>query len=295
MIDSSFRGRCSFQLRACLICREIQLFGPEFSSRPVSCRHSASRRSARITTHVTPDMTSPSTGPSRPNVGYNDPPEDIFGDVNGLDGKAKGKTKGYFLAQDAGDDDEDHNRGLLEEDGDNDRKPRKQPRSRRLNNSSISSSNHYRENSRGSSTMDTLEIMNGGPSTSKPSRGNRYPAHSSIPTQPLGSGSAEGRPSNHIRHLSESLGKEIYALEHEFEDTLFRGTETDRRNHDIAPGRDGQAKHHLDNQSMEMDVAVDEETLRAMRRSRYIRSAAVTGIFVLLWWVPLLYFSHIIR
>jgi hypothetical protein len=234
------------------------------------------------TTHGTPKMTSSSTEPIRSNLGYNDPPDDIFGDGHGLKGKGTGKTRGFLVAQDEEDVDQEPGRSLLEEDASNQRKPPKQPRSRRLNNSSVSSSNHNRDNSRDSSMTDPPEL-NGGPSTSKASRGNRYPAHSSIPTQTLGSSSTERRPPNHIRHLSESLGKEIHALEHEFEDTLFRGTESDRRTHHMASERDEYGKHHLDDQSMEMEAGVDEETLRAMRRSRYIRSAAVTGIFVLLW------------
>lgn len=228
-------------------------------------------------------MTSSSTEPSRSNLGYNDPPEDIFGDVNGLKGKGTGKTKGYLLAEDEEDIDSEQDRSLLGEDATNKRKPPKQPRSRRLNNSSVSSSNHNRDNSRDSSMTDPPELSNGGPSSSKAPRTNRYPAHSSIPIQSPGSGSKERRPPNHIRHLSESLGKEIHALEHEFEDTLFRGTESDRRNHLMASERDEYGKHHLDDQSMEMEAGVNEATLRAMRRSRYIRSAAVTGIFVLLW------------
>jgi hypothetical protein len=44
----------------------------------------------------------------------------------------------------------------------------------------------------------------------------------------------------------------------------------------------------LEDQSMEMGVTIDEKTLRSLKRSRYLRSAAVTGIFVLLWYVAVL-------
>lgn len=74
-------------------------------------------------------------------------------------------------------------------------------------------------------------------------------------------------------------------MEHEFEDTLYGGTRSGRPQPDMTGSTDEQGGPHVGDESIEMDVAVDEKTLRAMRRSRYLRSAAVTGIFVLLWCV----------
>lgn len=160
------------------------------------------------------------------------------------------------------------------------RKSPKQPRSRRMNNSSVSSTNHLRSDSRASSNAEKPEASDHEVEATA-GRRNRYPAHSSIPTQ------SNGGPPASLGHLSESFDRELHALEHEFQDTLFRGSEADRRIRGLAreESRDSQSKYHLEDQSMEMDVTIDEKTLRSLRRSRYLRSAAVTGIFVLLWYV----------
>lgn len=221
-------------------------------------------------------MTTSSTAPDfRPVTGYNDPPDNIFGN-----------SKGKERATDSdGIDDEEmdgsHVRGSdqtnLKGKG---RKSPKQPRSRRMNNSSVSSTNHLRSDSRASSNAEKPEASDHEVEATA-GRRNRYPAHSSIPTQ------SNGGPPASLGHLSESFDRELHALEHEFQDTLFRGSEADRRIRGLAreESRDSQSKYHLEDQSMEMDVTIDEKTLRSLRRSRYLRSAAVTGIFVLLWYV----------
>lgn len=220
------------------------------------------------TTNAATEMTSSSTAPDfRSTKGYNDPPEDIFGNVKGKDKATEDETG-----------DEDAN-------GSNGRRPPKQPRSRRLNNASLSGQNHLRSDSRESSIMGLKEVDGLIETDGRPM--NRYPAHSSIPTGSKGPSSANGRISASASHLSESFDRELHAIEHEIQDTLFRGTEADRRSHNLTreESRESQFKYHLDDQSMEMDVTIDEKTLRSMRRSRYLRSAAVTGIFVLLWCV----------
>lgn len=72
-------------------------------------------------------------------------------------------------------------------------------------------------------------------------------------------------------------------MENEFEDTLYGGTHSGCRQPNTTGSTDDHGKPHLEDESIEMNVTVDEKTLRAMRRTRYLRSAAVTGIFVLLW------------
>ncbi|KAI5452697.1 hypothetical protein NCC49_000446 [Naganishia albida] len=223
-------------------------------------------------------MTATSTTPDfRPTTGYNDPPEDIFYSI-------KGKERATTL-NDLEDEEQvadgmqrsaQQNRNIL-----NGRKPPKQPRSRRMNNASLSSTKHVRAGSRASSNTEDTETNDVGIADTSGNPKNRYPAHSSIPT------ASNERPSPSLGHISERFDREIHALEHEIEDTLFRGSEADKRKHGLTreESRESLTKYHPEDQSMDMDVSIDEETLRRLRRARYLRSAAVTGIFVLLWYI----------
>lgn len=225
------------------------------------------------------EMTATSTTPDfLPTTAYNDPPEDVFDSIKG---KQRATTLNDLEDEEGVADgmqgSAQQNRNML-----NGRKPPKQPRSRRMNNASPSSTKHVRACSRASSNTEDTEINDVGIADTLGNSKNRYPAHSSIPT------ASNGRPPPSLGHISERFDREIHALEHEIEDTLFRGSEADKRKHGLTreESRESQTKYHPEDQSMDMDVSIDEETLRRLRRARYLRSAAVTGIFVLLWWVP---------
>lgn len=224
-------------------------------------------------------MTASSTAPDyRPITGYNDPPDNIFGNM-------KGKAR----ARDFDDLEDEESTGSSipegsqqEQDTLNGRHAPRQPRSRRMNNTWLSSMNRLRADSRASSNREYNDVADSSVAATASHTMHtktRYPAHSAIPTEPT------KRPPTSMGHLSERFDEEVHALEHEIQDTLFRGSEVDRRIHDLTleESRESQMKYHMEDPSMDMDVSIDEKTLRTLRRSRYLRSAAVTGIFVLLW------------
>jgi hypothetical protein len=227
-------------------------------------------------------------------VGYNDPPPEILTNGSRTAHMAEGigaepDLRGYDVDRDpsaSSPDSADEHQKSASSDG---KKPSKQPRNRRLTNASTSSAHLMRTISASSnngpqSNEDTATI------TQATARSKaKYPAHPSIPV-----GSVDGplRPVTEEDQLSSSFGHRspqwdgIHALEHEIEDTLFRGSEVDHRNHRLSRERSHsrESKQYCEEDlSMEMDVTIDEDTLKKMRRSRYLRSAAVTGIFVMLW------------
>ncbi|KAJ9101762.1 hypothetical protein QFC21_003101 [Naganishia friedmannii] len=232
---------------------------------------------------------------SRIPAGYNDPPPEILRKGSSAAHTTEGMNNepdlwGYDVEVEssAGSPEATDKHELGASDG---KKPPKQPRNRRLTNA-LTSSAHLARTVPTSSMNDHRSNGDMVGTTRIAARSKaKYPVHPSVPV-----GSADG-PSSLVTEedqLSASYKHQspqwdgIHALEHEIEDTLFRGSEVDHRNHLLLRERSQsrESKQYCQEDiSMEMDATIDEDTLKKMRRSRYLRSAAVTGIFVMLWYL----------
>ncbi|KAJ9113827.1 hypothetical protein QFC19_000020 [Naganishia cerealis] len=168
------------------------------------------------------------TSPSA--TGYNDPPEAILANGSGSVPKAKGKIVepdpwDYDTNRDFSESSPEEN-DIYEQTASDEKKPPKRPRNRRLTNASTSSTHLARDKSESSSSHANEDGVGG--SGARTFDKARYPVHPTIPVglakAPSLSATEEGRQSEPYQHRPLEWNG-IHAIEHEIEDTLFRGSE----------------------------------------------------------------------